>query len=285
MTASFNNCLLNGTLSIAQACAITFQGNASNNLQQDAFFFLDNWYQEDLGVMAVTPVTSSFCLAVSDGLASSHHSQHCSKAVVKAISLLWNDQKSICSYSIHQLINQTKHSSKRHGAAATLAMVVGELDNDGAVQATITHVGDSRVYWLPKGAIQWQCLTRDHNLLNELIDQQAQEQGRYAEFSDYNREGMAGSLYSITECFALTTDNSYLSSEAPESMSRTIDINSGDCILVCTDGIHDLVPSHDWQPVSADVDLQDWLITLKDQVYDSDGNAYDNGTAILLRFD
>jgi len=285
MTVFLNESSLGSSLPIAEACVITFQGNASNNLQQDAFFFLDNWYQEDLGVMAVTPVTSSFCLAVSDGLASSNHSQHCSKAVVKAISLLWNDQKSICSYSIHQLINQATHSSKRHGAAATLAMVVGEVNSEGLVRATIIHVGDSRIYWLPKGALKWQCLTRDHNLLNELIDQQAQEQGRQAEFADYNREGMAGSLYSITECFALTTDDSYTSSEAPESISRKIDVNSGDCLLVCTDGIHDLVPSHEWQSVSADMDLQEWLITLKNQVYDSDGNAYDNGTAILLRFD
>ena len=73
---------------IAQACVITFKGNASNNLQQDAFFFLDNWYQEDLGVMAVTSVELPFCLAVSDGVASSNYSQHCSKAVVKAISRL-----------------------------------------------------------------------------------------------------------------------------------------------------------------------------------------------------
>lgn len=245
MTASLNNCSLKETLSIAQACAVIFQGNASNKLQQDAFFFLDNWYQEKLGVMAVTPVASPFCLAVSDGVASSNQSQHCSKAVVKAIRRLWNDQKSICLDSIHQLINQAKHSSKRHGTAATLAMVMGELDSDGAVKATITHIGDSRVYWLPKGATQWRCLTRDHNLLNELIDQQAQEQGREAKFSDYNQEGMAGSLYSITECFVLITDDSYTSSEAPESVSRTIEFNSGDCLLVCTDGIHDLVPSHD----------------------------------------
>lgn len=285
MTAALNNCLLKGTLSIGQACAITFQGNASNNLQQDAFFFLDHWYQEDLGVMAVTPVAAPFCLAVSDGVASSSHSQHCSKAVVNAIRRLWNDQKNISSDSIHYLINQTKHSSKRHGAAATLAMIACELNSDGTIKATITHVGDSRVYRLPKGASQWQCLTRDHNLLNELIDQQAQDQGRQAEFSDYNREGMAGSLYSITECFALTADNSYISSEAPEGNSCKIDINSGDCIMVCTDGIHDLVPSHQWQPVSAETDLQKWLITLKDEVYDSDGNAYDNGTAILVRFD
>jgi len=208
MTASTNDCSSKANPHIAQACAITFQGNASNQLQQDAFFFLDNWYQEDLGVMAMTSVVAAFCLAVSDGVASSSHSQHCSKAVVKAISRLWSERKSIRSDSIHQLINQVTHSSKRHGAAATLAMVVGELNSEGAVKATITHVGDSRVYWLPEGASQWQCLTRDHNLLNELIDQQAQEKGRHAEFADYNREGMAGSLYSITECFALTVDDS-----------------------------------------------------------------------------
>ena len=121
--------------------------------------------------------------------------------------------------------------------------------------------------------------------MNELIDQKAQEQGSQAKFADYNREGMAGSLYSITECFALTADDSYLSSEAPEGSSCNIKVNSGDCILVCTDGIHDLVPSHEWQPISAKTDLQAWLITLKDQVYDSDGNAYDNDTAILVRFD
>ena len=285
MNTSSNDRYPKSAKSVAQACAISFKGNASNNLQQDAFFFLDNWYQEDLGVMAVTPVTLPFCLAVSDGVASSNYSQHCSKAVVKAISRLWSEQKSIRSEGLHQLINKTKHSSKRHGAAATLAMVVGELNSDGTIKATITHVGDSRVYWLPKGASQWQCLTRDHNLLNELIDQQAQEQGRQAEFSEYNREGMAGSLYSITECFALTSDSSYLNSEAPESMSRTIDVNIGDCILVCTDGIHDLVPSYELQAVSVETDLQEWLIALKDQVYVSEGDAYDNGTAILLRFD
>ncbi len=118
MNASLDHSPLKNALYIAQACAITFQGNASNNLQQDAFFFLDHWYQEGLGVMAVTPVASPFCLAVSDGVANSNYSQHCSKAVVKAIRRLWSDEKRIRSDGIHQLINQANHSSKRHGAAA-----------------------------------------------------------------------------------------------------------------------------------------------------------------------
>ena len=85
MTAALSNEYDTSIGALAQACVITFLGNASNNLQQDAFFFLDHWYQEDLGVMAVTPVASPFCLAVSDGVASSNRSQHCSKAVVKGI--------------------------------------------------------------------------------------------------------------------------------------------------------------------------------------------------------
>ena len=219
MNISSNNYATENILPTAQACAITFQCNASNNLQQDAFFFLDNWYQEDLGVMVVISVELPFCLAVSDGVASSNYSQHCSKAVVKAVSRLWSNKRKLTSEGIHQSINQIQHSSNRHGAAATLAMIVGALDSVGTIEAAITHVGDSRVYWLPKGESQWQCLTRDHNLLNELIDQQAQEQGRQAEFAEYNREGMAGSLYSITECFVLTTNDSDLSGEAPESIS------------------------------------------------------------------
>jgi len=270
--------------SIAKACAITFQGNASNQRQQDTFFFLDNWYQETLGITEIIAIEMPFCFAVSDGVASSNYSQHCSKAVVKAIESLWNDKQTITSNRIHHLISQTKHSHKRYGAAATLAMITGTFNSDKTVSIKIMHVGDSRVYRLPKGETQWQCLTRDDNLLNELIDQQASEQGRQATFADYNRDGMAGSLYSITECFALTADNDFPSSEAPDSTVQIITIQSGDCLVVCTDGIHDLVPSKDWQPVNAKTDLQDWLKTLKTQVYQSDGHAYDNGTAIVVRF-
>ena len=271
--------------SIAQTCAITFQGNASNQLQQDAFYLLDNWYQEALGITETLPFKAPFCLAVSDGVASSNYSQHCSKAVVKAIKSLWSDKKKLTSDNIHNLLTQAKHSVKRHGAAATSAIVVGELNSDGTIKATITHVGDSRVYLLSKAAKEWQCLTRDHNLLNELIDEQAKAKGQQAEFSDYNREGMAGSLYSITECFALNADESGLSSEAPESTVRIVDIHSGDCLVVCTDGIHDLVSSKEWQLIDDKTDLQEWLKALKDQVYESEGNAYDNGTAIVVRFD
>ena len=273
---------------IARACAITFQGNASNKIQQDAFFFLDHWYQEDLGVMAVTSVQAPFCLAVSDGVASSNQSQHCSKAVVKAIKKLWDDNQayvqSMTSDRIYKQLSQTKHILKRYGAAATLAMIIGTLNYDKSVNIDITHIGDSRVYWLGKEAKEWQCLTRDHNLLNELIDEKAHDEGRQVDFNEYNRTGMAGSLYSITECFALAVDSDEPSSEPPTCTKQTITVQSGDSLVVCTDGIHDLAPSNEWLLIDNQTDLQEWLQALRQQVYASEGNAYDNGTAIVVRF-
>lgn len=274
---------------IAQACAITFLGNASNRLQQDAFFFLDHWYQEDLGMMAVTPVIAPFCLAVSDGVASSNYSQHCSKAVVKAVKALWNNKQSrvrnMTSDRIYSQLSQTSHPSKRYGAAATLAMIVGSLNDNQSVKIDITHVGDSRVYKLCQKSQQWQCLTRDHNLLNELIDEQAKQKGQQVDFDNYNRTGMAGSLYSLTECFVLPVDSEDLSSEPPQSAKQTITVQAGDSLVICSDGIHDLVPSSEWSLIDSQTNLQHWLQALKKQVYQSHGNAYDNGTAIVIRFD
>lgn len=279
----FMNTSLDCTNIVGQACAITFQGNASNNRQQDAFFFIDDYYQERLGVTAVKSISPPFCLAVSDGVASSNYSQHCSKAVVKSIKSLIDRQQSLNAINIHNVISETKHSAKRYGAAATLAMLEVKSEQ-GGIQGKITHVGDSRVYRLTSGSSQWECLTRDQNLLNDLIDEQVQAEGRQAQMSDYNQAGMAGMLYGITECFSLSTKDGF-NAEAPQSEVTTIEIDTGDSLVICTDGIHDLVPSDEWKLIDKHTDLQKWLLALKTQVYQSEGNAYDNGTAIVVRFD
>ncbi|WP_230656590.1 PP2C family protein-serine/threonine phosphatase [Psychrobacter sp. I-STPA10] len=291
-----------------QACAITFQGNASNGLQQDAFFFLDDWYQETLGIMPIQDIDGQFCLAVSDGVASSNYSQHCAKAVVKAIATLWQQKHSVSIDDIYQWINNPKNICKNGkklnpkwlGACATLAMVQAcpnsfhnnnnnnDNDNNKSYNITITHMGDSRVYLQRLTDTQntngWRWLTRDHNLLNELVKQKADEQGIAVNPDDYNKDGMAGSLYGLTECFMLGNDND-LEDIGNEGTQQTLTVQAGDCLLICSDGIHDLVPCQDWQSIDADTKLDTWLKDLKNQVYHSKGRAYDNGTAIVVRFD
>ncbi len=100
---------LNATPIFANLCAITFQGNASNSLQQDAFFFVDE-----------------------------------------------------------KVANAPR---KYHGASATLALLYRQASNPN--QVIIKHIGDSRIYLQRSG--NWQCLTHDHKVLNQIIAEKAEQ--------------------------------------------------------------------------------------------------------------
>lgn len=268
----------------AQICAITFQGNASNSLQQDAFFFIDECYHEKIGITTVVTCENEFCVAVSDGVAESPLSEHASKATIKAISEEWqtylnepNAQKPIMS--IERIYEKVANAPRKyHGASATLALLYRRINSPS--QVVIKHIGDSRVYLQRHG--KWQFLTRDHNVLNQLLAENAKEQGKTLNLSDYNVEGMAGSLYAITDC--LTIDSDLDSNPMPTYESQTLSMQAGDCFVVCTDGVHDLVPCKEWQVIDNTTDLQDWLKNLRKQIYHSKGRAYDNATAIVIRF-
>lgn len=267
----------------ATLCAITFQGNASNGLQQDAFYFIDGWHYEKLGITPVSHCPADFCVAVADGVAESPLSEYASKAVVKTVHQLWQayqtNPHSTQILPIEAIYNRVATLSHRyHGAMSTLALlywVNGEL--------VIKHIGDSRVYHFCHLERTWLCLTRDHNVLNELIDEQANSEGRTVNFAEYNRDGMARSLYALTDC--LIVDSDLDNNPLPTYGNQVLTVQAGDALVVCTDGVYDLVPCNEWQAIDSITNLQDWLKQLRKQIYASDGNAYDNATAIVVRFD
>ncbi len=147
----------------------------------------------------------------------------------------------------------------------------------------IKHIGDSRVYHFSAMTKTWRCITRDHNLLNQIVDEQAAAENRQADFGKYNQEGMASPLYALTDC--LIADSDLDSNPMPAFDSQTLKVSSGDCLVVCTDGVHDLVLCDEWQGIDKHTNLQAWLKQLRKQIYASEGRAYDNATAILVRFD
>ena len=163
----------------AQLCAMSFQGNASNGLQQDAFFFLNDYYQTPLGITEVQTSEEAFCVAVADGVAQSSLSQYASLIAVKAVKRLWksyqNGQNQSVVVSMQSIYEQIANApSKYYGAMTTLAIVYRLKDSDEII---IKHVGDSRVYLQrDDGESQngWRCITRDHNLLNQLVDDKAE---------------------------------------------------------------------------------------------------------------
>lgn len=270
-------------------CAMTFQGNAINGLQQDAFFFIDDYYQEMLGITPIYHCDDAFCVAVSDGVSQSNVSQFASLQVVKTIKTLWQSYLENPNQSavidVAKIYEKIATLPKRYyGASATLALVYRAFAKDKQMNSSVVikNIGDSRVYHFSQATQNWQCLTRDHNLLNQLVDEQAAMENRQADFSEYNQDSMASPMYALTDC--LTVDSDLDNNPMPAHDSQTLTVSSGDCLLLCTDGVHNLVPCGDWQGVDKDTDLQDWLKQLRKQIYASDGQAYDNATAILVRF-
>ena len=270
-------------------CAMTFQGNASNGLQQDAFFFVDDYYQEALGITPVHRCDDAFCVAVSDGVAESNLSQYASLKTVKTVKQLWQNYLDNSNQSavmdISKIYEKVATLPKRfYGASATLALVYRPLAKASETNPPIVikHIGDSRVYHFSAMTKTWRCITRDHNLLNQLIDEKAENENRQVDFSEYNQDGMASPMYALTDC--LIADSDLDNNPMPTFDSQTLKVSSDDCLVVCTDGVHDLVPCEEWQSIDKHTDLQAWLKQLRKQIYASEGRAYDNATAILVRF-
>ena len=270
-------------------CAMTFQGNASNRLQQDAFFFVDDYYQEAIGITPVHRCDDAFCVAVSDGVAESNLSQYASLKTVKTVKQLWQNYLDNSNQSavmdISKIYEKVATLPKRfYGASATLALVYRPLAKASETNPPIVikHIGDSRVYHFSAMTKTWRCITRDHNLLNQLIDEKAENENRQADFGEYNQDGMASPMYALTDC--LIADSDLDNNPMPTFDSQTLKVSSDDCLVVCTDGVHDLVPCDKWQSIDKHTDLQAWLKQLRKQIYASEGRAYDNATAILVRF-
>ena len=271
-------------------CAITFQGNANNGLQQDAFFFVDDYYQERLGITPVHRYDDAFCVAVSDGVSQSDFSQVASLKAMKTVKQLWqtylDNPNQSAVMDISKIYEKVATLPKRYyGASATLALVYRTFvkDNQSNSSVVIKHIGDSRVYHFSAMTKTWRCITRDHNLLNQLVDEKAAMENRQADFSEYNQNGMASPMYALTDC--LIADSDLDSNPMPAFENQTLAVSSGDCLVVCTDGVHDLVPCEEWQSIDKHTDLQAWLKQLRKQIYAAKGRAYDNATAILVKFD
>ena len=197
----------------ATLCAITFQGNASNGLQQDAFFFVDDYYQERLGITPVHRCDDAFCVAVSDGVSQSDFSQVASLKAMKTVKQLWQTYLDNLNQSavmdILKIYEKVATLPKRYyGASATLALVYRTFakDNQSNSSVVIKHIGDSRVYHFSAMTKTWRCITRDHNLLNQLVDEKAAMENRQADFSEYNQNGMASPMYALTDCLIADSD-------------------------------------------------------------------------------
>lgn len=149
-----------------------------------------------------------------------------------------------------------RDSSELRGMGTTLCCVY--LHPKGLVYG---HVGDSRIYRLRKGELSQ--LTQDHSLLRELIDlgQLSEQQAEEFLYKNIITKAIGTEPYvvpSVTHC----------------------SLHTGDKILLCTDGLTDMLKCKEIREILLENSDDDSVQTLVDRAKQKGGN--DNITVVVI---
>ncbi len=167
--------------------------------------------------------------------------------------------ESVIAHANSSIYQAAESQPQYSGMGTTLVMAVFR-DN----LISVAHIGDSRMYRLRGDAFE--CVTRDHSLLQEQID-----------------SGM------ITEEDARRSQNKNLVTRAlgvdpvVEPEIHTYEVAPGDLYLFCSDGLNDMVENDDialtLQALSANLDLAaEQLVQMA-----NDNGGRDNVSVILVK--
>lgn len=158
------------------------------------------------------------------------------------------------------LVFETARSDPRcAGMGTTLVMVLFHLG-----RMHVAHLGDSRLYRLR--ANRFEQVTRDHSLLQDQIDAGliSEEEARYAE----NRN-------LVTRALGVEP--------SVEAEVREYDVHAGDLLLLCSDGLNDMV--EDREIAQTLIALSENLPLAADQLIEmaNEKGGHDNISVILIK--
>ncbi|MFZ5499671.1 MAG: PP2C family protein-serine/threonine phosphatase [Pseudomonadota bacterium] len=203
---------------------MAFTQHAGNNPdQQDALWDGKTIFQKrDLPVSSrLVETNKRMVVALSDGVACSSMPQRASRVALEtlAIEMAAGAMFNVSTIRrVHGRLCDVLAKGKTFGSSTTL--VAMECVND---RWSVLSVGDSRAYRIPATG-EWQQLTRDHTILNAMIDNGVADAAtEYASF------------YGMLDMCLVADDE-----ETEFQVHRaTAQLNPGDAILLCTDGVHD----------------------------------------------
>jgi len=252
-----------GVMSTFEMQGLTWK--ARSKYQQDAILIENKVIQHDglITKLYSHSEKEQWCVAVADGISNSPVAEQAAYTVLNA--LMQNKKIETCqAFTIQQyLVDQLANKKSSFGASSTLALI-----HHGTRQGfvTIQHIGDSRVYLFSQHDQKWHCLTSDHNYLEQLRANGEVKAGE-------NYASMYGALLQyfcadpLHEVMDFTTAEEFLT--------------QNDALLVCTDGVHDVMECTEWPPLKVDMELRTWLLNMKASL--DSKQAYDNISMVLVR--
>lgn len=163
---------------------------------------------------------------------------------------------------MHRTLLERSQADPRYAGMATTitgAITIGD-------EAFIAHVGDSRAYLARGGALER--LTRDHTMAQRLVD--AGDLPSVGEAPGFMRRLLVNSLGGRSR-------------DGVEVEVHRVHLADGDCLLLCTDGLSDMVSEANIaRALAAHPEPQEACRTLVDLALE--GGGRDNVTVVLARF-
>lgn len=187
------------------------------NLEKLGLFFViaDGLGGHAAGEIASRMACEAAVSAYYNGDAMARHSRDESESNVSRLEkTLWSVH--------HKIVNFAKEHDELRGMGTTLSALA--LTND---QALIAHVGDSRIYRFRNHSCER--MTIDHTENQLLIDTGKIRSGQ---------ESNHCYRHIITQALGGGGDLTCV-------FTRVENVQRGDCFLLCTDGLHDLVTDHE----------------------------------------
>ncbi|MCF0104896.1 MAG: Stp1/IreP family PP2C-type Ser/Thr phosphatase, partial [Eggerthellaceae bacterium] len=197
---------------------------------------------DGMGGHAAGEVASEICIATLDEFLSQSADAKTLEMAVRAANT--------------RIIEATIQDTSLMGMGTTLTAAIVDKN-----QLIIAQVGDSRAYLFHEGRIQR--LTRDHSLMEELISSGhlTEEEARYHK----DRSKITRALGSDPNTF-------------PDMYNITIE--SGDRLLLCSDGLHGMITDREIERQLCHSDPQEACNGLVQKALDAGGN--DNVTCIVV---
>ncbi len=176
------------------------------------------------------------------------------------LSLSGNRLKTAIRFANRKLLERVQESAECEGMATTVAAVLLEKD-----QAHIAHVGDSRVYLIRDDTIRQ--VTSDHSWVNEQV-----------------MSGLIDSEQARTHPLRNVVTRALGGKEGLEIDLQVLDLQAGDMLLICSDGLTSMVEDGEILEVvkAGGLQVNEVVRELIDAANESGGE--DNITTIALSF-
>lgn len=242
--------------------------------QQDAILINNKVIQEKgrYSTLNISMNNDAWCIAVADGISSHPNSDKAAIAVLKIISQYYQNHTDDIRFSYIQELLSSKLNTKSVIDSATTMAMIRHSSQDKNNQVRIQSLGDSRVYYFSYKSQSWSILTTDDNFLNEIDTTDLSEKN----LSILNSGKELASIYdTLTGYFCANSIH-----EVTQKETQIYQVEPNDVLMVCTDGVFDAIPHHQWPLIKENQSLKEWLKIFVETLKPMAG---DNISLVLVR--